>query len=127
GRRSQRGAGLATLLSKGLSALPAGAVAALTIAVLLGIVFTVVEGTRWKKYCPSPTGIGIGMLVPGSAIVTMFLGAVAAAAWPKREDAPAEGENRTLTALASGFIAGEAIIAVLVPILVVSHVLKLQP
>ncbi len=123
---SQKWAGFATLLSKGLSALPPGAVAALGIAVVLGILFTIVEGTRWKKFCPSPTGIGIGMLVPGSAIVTMFLGAIVATFWPRSEAASREGENRTMTALASGFIAGEAIIAVIVPILVVMHVLKLQ-
>jgi uncharacterized oligopeptide transporter (OPT) family protein len=123
---SQKWAGFATLLSKGLSALPPGAVAALGIAVVLGILFTVIEGTKWKKFCPSPTGIGIGMLVPGSAIVTMFLGAIVATFWPRSEAASREGENRTMTALASGFIAGEAIIAVIVPILVVMHVLKLQ-
>jgi uncharacterized oligopeptide transporter (OPT) family protein len=123
---SQKWAGFATLLSKGLSALPPGAVVALGIAVVLGILFTVIEGTKWKKFCPSPTGIGIGMLVPGSAIVTMFLGAILAALWPKPENPTREGENRTVTALASGFIAGEAIIAVIVPILVVLHVLKLQ-
>src|SRR5262249_52304091 len=115
---SQKWAGFATLLSRGLSALPHGALQALLIAVLLGIVFTVIEDTRWKRFCPSPTGIGIGMLVPGSAIVTMFLGALVAAAWPKPANVGSGGENRTLTALASGFIAGEALIAVIVPILV---------
>jgi uncharacterized oligopeptide transporter (OPT) family protein len=114
---SQKWAGFATLLSKGLSALPAGAIQALLIAVVLGVVFTVVEDTKWKKYCPSPTGIGIGMLVPGSAIVTMFLGGLLALLWPKSEDT-GQSENRTLTALASGFIAGEALIAVIVPVLV---------
>jgi uncharacterized oligopeptide transporter (OPT) family protein len=122
---SQKWAGFATLLSRGLSALPAGAISALMIAVVLGIVFTVVEDTRWKKYCPSPTGIGIGMLVPGSAIVTMFLGAVLATTWPKPE-VKTGGENRTITALASGFIAGEALIAVIVPILVALGWVKLQ-
>ena len=123
---SQKWAGFATLLSKGLSALPPGAVAALGIAVVLGIVFTVIEGTRFKKYCPSPTGIGIGMLVPGSAIVTMFLGALVSEFWPKSANTGSDGENRTKTALASGLIAGEAIIAVVVPILVVSKIIKLQ-
>jgi uncharacterized oligopeptide transporter (OPT) family protein len=83
----------------------------------------VLEGTKVRKWTPSPTGIGIGMLVPGSAIVTMFLGALVAAAWPKRSG---EGENRTQTALASGLIAGEAIIAVIVPILVTIGILHLQ-
>jgi uncharacterized oligopeptide transporter (OPT) family protein len=95
------------------------------IAVVLGIVFTVIEDTRWKKYCPSPTGLGIGMLVPGSAIVTMFLGAVLVTMWPKPE-LKTEGESRTITALASGFIAGEALIAVIVPILVALGWVKLQ-
>jgi uncharacterized oligopeptide transporter (OPT) family protein len=126
---SQKWAGFATLLSKGLSALPPGAVAALGIAVVLGIVFTIIEGTRFKKFCPSPTGIGIGMLVPGSAIVTMFLGALVSEFWPKSKngtDTGSDGESRTKTALASGFIAGEAIIAVIVPILVVLKIIKLQ-
>jgi len=87
-------------------------------------VFTVIEDTRWKKYCPSPTGIGIGMLVPGSAIVTMFLGSLVALAWPKPVNQ--EGESRTLTALASGFIAGEALVAVIVPVLVWLGWVKLQ-
>jgi uncharacterized oligopeptide transporter (OPT) family protein len=121
---SQKWAGFATLLSRGLSALPAGAITALLIAVVLGIVFTVIEDTPLKKYCPSPTGIGIGMLVPGSAIVTMFLGGLLALAWPKAS--AGQGENRTLTALASGFIAGEALIAVLVPMLVALGWVKLQ-
>jgi len=124
---SQKWAGFATLLSKGLSALPAGAIPALGIAVVLGILFTVIEGTKWRKWCPSPTGVGIGMLVPGSAIVTMFLGAVVAALWPKSKDnRTSDGENRTLTALASGFIAGEAIVAVIVPILVALGIVHLM-
>jgi uncharacterized oligopeptide transporter (OPT) family protein len=124
---SQKWAGFATLLSKGLSALPQGAVQALGIAVVLGIVFTVLEDTRWKRWVPSPTGVGIGMLVPGSAIVTFFLGGIVAALWPRPQDAEPGKENRTLTACASGFIAGEAIIAVIVPILVALKLVQLQP
>jgi len=125
---AQKWAGFATLLSRGLSALPHGAMTALVIAVVLGILFTVIEDTRWKRFCPSPTGIGIGMLVPGSAIVTMFLGALVTLAWPKpaAPSGAGSGESRTLTALASGFIAGEAIIAVIVPILVAVGVVHLQ-
>jgi len=65
------------------------------------------------------------MLVPGSAIVSMFLGALVAAAWPRGEG-ERDGENRTATALASGFIAGEAIIAVVVPILVALRLVHLK-
>jgi len=113
---SQRWAGFAKLLSQGLSALPRGAVMALVIAVVLGILFTVLEDTRInKKWVPSPTGIGIGMLVPASAIITMFLGGIVGEIWSKVSK---ENADRHLTPVASGFIAGEAIVAVVIPILV---------
>jgi uncharacterized oligopeptide transporter (OPT) family protein len=121
---SQKWSGFAKLLSGGLSALPHGALQALAIAVVLGIVFTVLEGTKWKGKVPSPTGIGIGMLVPASAIITMFLGGLAALGWSRA--APKQAEKH-LVPLASGFIAGEAIVAVIIPILVALHILHLQP
>jgi uncharacterized oligopeptide transporter (OPT) family protein len=120
---SQKWAGFAQLLSKGLSALPPGAITALAIAVTLGIIFTLLENTRFKKWVPSPTGLGIGMLVPASAIISMFLGAVADWAWGK---AHPKSHARHLTPLASGFIAGEAIVAVIVPILVAAGLLALK-
>lgn len=121
---SQKWAGFAQLLSKGLSALPPGAIAALGIAVVLGILFTLLESTKHKPYVPSPTGLGIGMLVPGSAIVTMFLGAVLDWAWHKYDE---KSWDRHLVPLASGFVAGEAIVAVVLPILVAAGLLTLQP
>jgi uncharacterized oligopeptide transporter (OPT) family protein len=121
---SQKWSGFAKLLAGGLSALPHGALAALGIAVVLGILFTVLEGTRWKSKVPSPTGIGIGMLVPASAIITMFLGGLVALMWNR--SAPKQA-TKHLVPLASGFIAGEAIVAVIIPILVALHVLHLQP
>jgi putative OPT family oligopeptide transporter len=120
---SQKWAGFATLLSAGLSALPPGAITALVIAVMLGVVFTVLEGTRLRKWTPSPTGIGIGMLVPASAVISMFLGGVAGALWSSASRKTAE---RIQIPLASGFIAGEAIIAVIIPILVAIGLVKLQ-
>lgn len=121
---SQKWAGFAQLLSKGLDALPAGAITALVIAVVLGVIFTLLEGTRFKKWTPSPTGLGIGMLVPASAIITMFLGSVVEIVWGKVHP---KSHERHLTPLASGFIAGEAIVAVIVPILVAVGLLTLQP
>ncbi len=121
---SQKWSGFAKLLSGGLSALPPGAITALGIAVVLGILFTVLEGTKWKSKVPSPTGIGIGMLVPASAIITMFLGGLVAMMWNR--SAPRQA-TKHLVPLASGFIAGEAIVAVIIPILVAIGILHLQP
>jgi uncharacterized oligopeptide transporter (OPT) family protein len=121
---SQKWAGFATLLSKGFNALPAGAVDALVVGVVLGIVFTVLENTKYKEYTPSPTGMGIGMLVPGSAIIPMFLGSVVEVIWGKVHK---KSYDTHLTPVASGFIAGEALVAVILPILVALGVMTLQP
>jgi uncharacterized oligopeptide transporter (OPT) family protein len=120
---SQKWAGFAKLLSAGFSALPHGALTALAIAVVLGILFTVLESTRWRAWTPSPTGIGIGMLVPASAILTMFLGGVTAAAWNRT--APRQSETHRVP-LASGFIAGEALVAVIIPLLVALKIVRLH-
>jgi uncharacterized oligopeptide transporter (OPT) family protein len=119
---SVRWAGFAEVLSQGFKALPPGAAAAFVIGSLMGIALSVAEAlVKDKTWIPSPTGLGIGMLVPGSTIVTMFLGAVAGRVWERTNP---RTSNLYLIPLASGFIAGEALVAVLVPLLVLMHVLK---
>jgi len=120
---SQKWAGFAKLLSAGFGALPHGALAALAIAVALGILFTVLESTRWRQWTPSPTGIGIGMLVPASAIFTMFLGGLTAVTWNRA--APRQANDHRIP-LASGFIAGEALVAVVIPLLVALKIVRLH-
>lgn len=120
---STKWAGFAKLLSQGLNALPPGALPALAVGVALGVLFTILEGTKWKKWTPSPTGIGIGMLVPASAVITMFAGGLVTWIWRKARPAQAE---QHLVPVASGFIAGEAIVAVIIPILVAVGILTLQ-
>jgi uncharacterized oligopeptide transporter (OPT) family protein len=64
---SQRFAGLARIVSAGVSALPTGALTALLVGVAVGVVLTFLESNpKLRKWTPSPTGLGIGMLVPGS-------------------------------------------------------------
>jgi uncharacterized oligopeptide transporter (OPT) family protein len=121
---SQRFAGLARILSEGVKALPTGALQALLVGVAVGVLLTFLESNpRWRKWVPSPTGIGIGMLVPGSAVCAMFVGATCGELWRM-----AKSRNYTLHAipLASGLIAGEAIIATLIPIAVAAKILHLQ-
>jgi len=121
---SQRFAGLARILAQGVSALPTGALQALLVGVAAGVVLTILESNpSRRRWTPSPTGIGIGMLVPGSAVCSMFVGAVIAELWRK---ASARSYEQNLTPLASGLIAGEAIVATLIPILVVVGLAHLQ-
>ncbi len=57
------------------------------IAVALGIVITCLE-PRYSRFLPSPTAVGIGMLIPGQAILPMVAGGLFQWAWSKanRED-----------------------------------------
>jgi putative OPT family oligopeptide transporter len=119
---SQKWVGFAKLLSQGLSVLDPTALWALCIAIVLGVLFTVLEqDPGWRTFVPSPTGIGIGMLVPASAVATMFAGALLDFAARRRD--PKGSEGWTLP-LASGLIAGEALIAIVLPLLIVLGVLS---
>lgn len=115
-------AGFAVLLTKGLSALPAGCITALWVSVVVGVVLTAFDATRFKKYFPSPTGIGIGMLVPGVAISMMVIGSFVEFVWRKLSPNVA---RRHMIPLASGLIAGEALIAVIIPLLVLAGLIAM--
>jgi uncharacterized oligopeptide transporter (OPT) family protein len=118
---SRKWAGFAEILSRGFDALPPRALEALVIGAVVGMVLAVLESVvKNKNWVPSPTGMGIGMLVPASVIVTMFVGGVIGAVWSK---ASPRTSDRYMIPLASGLIAGEALIAVVVPLLVVAGLL----
>ena len=111
---SVRWVGFAKILSQGFSKLPPSAITALFIGAGLGIIFTLFEQKKeWRDFVPSPTGLGIGMLVPANAIATMFLGALADWIWRR---AKPEMAVRYSIPAASGFIAGDALVAVILPI-----------
>jgi uncharacterized oligopeptide transporter (OPT) family protein len=113
--------GFAKILSQGGSALHPSALDALMIGAFLGIVFTILEqNKRLRTWVPSPTGIGIGMLVPASYVATMFVGAVFD--FVARRRAKGNADAWALP-LASGFIAGEALIAVILAVLIASEIL----
>jgi uncharacterized oligopeptide transporter (OPT) family protein len=93
------------------------------VGALIGIVLTLLEQRRsWRAFIPSPTGMGTGMIIPAFAVTTMFLGAVLDWFWKK---SGALGDYKYSIPVAAGFIAGEALIAVIIPLLVMSHVLAL--
>jgi putative OPT family oligopeptide transporter len=119
---SQRWVGFAKILSQGFSKLHPSATQALLAGAILGVLFTVLEQKpALKKFVPSPTGMGIGMLVPASSVVGMFVGAVIDSVW-RRIDAKS-AENYSIP-VASGFIAGEALVAVILPVLITAKILS---
>jgi putative OPT family oligopeptide transporter len=107
---SVKWAGFAEILSNGFSALPKYCLEALVIAVVLGVVITIFE-SKYRKYLPSPTGVGLGMLIPFIYVFPMVLGGVAQAIWAKRHP---KSEDELNIPLASGLIVGEALLASLI-------------
>lgn len=118
---SQRVAGFAEFLSMGGSAMAKYAALFALIFAVIGILLAVLE-TRWAKWLPSPTALGIGMMVPGFVIFAMFIGGMALMVW--RAAHPRSAQHLAIP-LASGMIAGEAIVAVLIPLLIAVGILSL--
>jgi len=116
---SVRIAGFTDVLSSGFGALPKYSLLFLVIGAALGILIAIGE-TRWRDYLPSPTGLGIGMMVPGNVVFTMVLGGVLYSWWNRVDKKSAD---RLAMPLASGLIAGEAIMAIVIPALIAMHVL----
>jgi len=117
---STRIAGFAEVLSSGTGSLPQYAIHFFALFALLGVLITIGE-KKLGRFLPSPTGIGIGMMVPGTVVFTMVLGGFLMAAWMRYDR---KGAERYGMPLASGLIAGEAIVAVVIPLLIAIGILK---
>ena len=116
---SVRIAGFAKVLNEGFDQLPKYALLFLIIGAIVGVLITLGE-IKWKKLMPSATGLGIGMMVPGSVVFTMVLGGLIYTLWRWLHPKSAE---QTAIPLASGLIAGEAVMAIIIPILILAKVI----
>ncbi len=115
-------AGVAELLAKGLEALPAGAVWAIVIGAVVGIVLTLLEefsSPKVRAWLPSTTGLGIAGVIPAFNSISMFLGAFLA--WAFARARPKAAGDYTVS-VASGLIAGESLVGV--GIILVLEILK---
>jgi uncharacterized oligopeptide transporter (OPT) family protein len=110
---SVKWAGFAELLTKGLKALPPGCLVGLVIGIAVGILLTLMA-EKWGEWVPSPAAMGIGMLITAAVLMTFIIGGVAQLIWAKVSP---RTEQAYRIPLASGLIAGEAIIAVVLAIL----------
>jgi putative OPT family oligopeptide transporter len=112
--------GMAKLLSQGFSALPPYGWIVVIAGMIVGIVLALLESTRWKRYVPSPLGMGIGIVVPAFYTITIFVGSLAGAFLSRFFKRWTE---EYLVPTASGGIAGEAIIGIVIAALTVLGVL----
>jgi uncharacterized oligopeptide transporter (OPT) family protein len=115
---SVKWAGFAELLTKGFNALPPGCLVGLAIGIGVGVLLTLMA-EKFSEVVPSPAAIGIGMLLPASVLMTFVLGGVGQLVW-SRVSHKTEADFRI--PLASGLIAGEAILAVVQSILAAAGV-----
>jgi OPT family oligopeptide transporter len=108
--------GVAEVLANGVESLHPWARWGLVIGGLLGIILPLLEMwlPKYRQYIPSATGIGLALVIPCFNSVSMFIGALIAYVWAKYRSEHAE---RYVTPVASGIIAGESLLGVVVALL----------
>jgi uncharacterized oligopeptide transporter (OPT) family protein len=115
-------AGVSKAFANGVGGLHSSAQTAIIVGCLLGIALALLEKLAPKRivpYLPSPSGLGIAMVIPASNCVAMFLGAAIAAGLRRQSPAAAE---RYVVPVSSGLIAGESLMGIIVALLVVAGV-----
>lgn len=115
--------GVAELLAKGFHTLHPTAQAAIAVGAVLGILLVLIERAfpRYKKWIPSPTGLGLAFTMPAYNTLSIFLGALGALVLEKTKPQIAE---KTIVPMSSGLIAGESLMAVLIAALVAFGILQ---
>jgi uncharacterized oligopeptide transporter (OPT) family protein len=116
-------AGVSTAFADGLGGLGGAARTAIAVGLALGVALALLERLAprpLRPWIPSPAGLGIAMVIPGSNSIATFIGALLAALL--RRFRPAIAERFTVP-VASGLIAGESLMGVAVALLIVSGIL----
>ncbi len=119
---------LAIVMEQGLGYLPRGALTASIIAIGVGILFEWLlsfhqkdeEGNDVSRFwfIPIPSALGFALILPASLNIGLALGSVIAATWRKFQPGKNGSYERFAAPLASGMIAGEAMVgSILIPLL----------
>ncbi|HEX9794906.1 MAG TPA: OPT family oligopeptide transporter [Planctomycetota bacterium] len=69
---------------------------------------------KWRKWLPSATGVGLGLILPFQYPLSMFLGALGAWTWTR---ANKKAADEYTIPVASGIIAGESLMGVLAQVM----------
>jgi uncharacterized oligopeptide transporter (OPT) family protein len=108
---------MSQVLAKGLGSLPPGAVEAAGVGALLGIVLPLLARVKAvARFLPSPVALGIAFMVPVYYCWGMWLGALITQQVNRRRPEMVESYGPSL---ASGLIAGEGIMMVVVAVLLI--------
>lgn len=109
---------MAELLAKGLSSLPNGALGAALVGAIVGFAIPIIGKFNKKlgKWLPSPIALGIAFMVPAYYSISMWLGAFITSLVNRKN---AESVDKYGASLASGLIAGEGLMMVVVAILLI--------
>ena len=110
---------VAELLSKGVGALHPSARWGIVIGGSLGIILPLLERAfpRWKKFIPSPTGLGLAFTINGFNVIMMFIGSLSALLISRRWPKPAK---EFIVPISSGIIAGESLMGVAIALLTIA-------
>lgn len=118
-------AGVSEIFVNGFGALGSEARIGIAVGAALGLALALLEKLApkgVKPFVPSPSGLGIAMVIPGSNGLAMFLGGALAELLRRKWRAIGE---RFIVPVASGLIAGESLMGVGVIALKVSGVLAM--
>lgn len=114
---------VARLLGNGLDALHPMAKLGMVAGGLIGLLIPALEmalPVKFRKFVPSATGVGLSFVIPFFNSLSMFIGALIALILEKTLPALAD---KYVVASASGIIAGESLLGVVIAILSVGGVL----
>jgi len=117
---------LAMVMEKGLAYLPYGALKASIIAIVIGVLFEILLSIKRKNnngeevslfpWVPIPAALGFALILPPSLNIGIAIGSVISAVWHRLSQNQSGSFELYATPIASGLIAGEAIIgSILMP------------
>ncbi len=111
---------MAQLLTEGLSVLLQSSLYAVACGITLGILLSLLKTVNIiKPYVPSGLAMGIAFIVPAYYSIAMFIGAMFIVYWEKKNPASCKSLSY---AVASGLVAGEGLMGVIVAVLTLINI-----
>jgi uncharacterized oligopeptide transporter (OPT) family protein len=107
---------VAELLSKGVDSVPVTARVGAFCGAFLGLAFPLAERAfpKARRFIPSPTGFGLAFVMQGFNSISMFVGALVVLVL---ERAKPKVADTYVIPVASGLIAGESLMAILITVM----------